>query len=118
MSDFYSNLEVQLKHVLHRTLKLDSFEIFVKNSCCAPRFPLIARCYDIVNRQTTSFTLCEGVGVGHFTSDSATLVSFSITVNKSRFTGTFHVGVCCHLVLVLCSCDNCSLHALSSLCME
>jgi len=62
-----------------------SFEIFMKaeNSCCVPRFPPIASCYNIVDSQT-SVTLCYGVGVGNlerselesdiFTSDSATLV--------------------------------------------
>jgi len=54
-----------------------------QNSCCAPRFPLIAVCYKIVGSQT-SFTLCQGVGVGvakfwklgvgNFNSDSATLL--------------------------------------------
>ena len=45
-----------------------SFETFIEteNSCCAPRFPLFAQ---------TSFTLCQRVGVGNFTSDSATLVT-------------------------------------------
>jgi len=54
-----------------------------ENSCCVPRFPPIASCYNIVDSQT-SVMLCYGVGVGNlerselesdiFTSDSATLV--------------------------------------------
>jgi len=40
------------------------FETFIEteNSCCVTRFPLIASCYKVVDRQT-SFTLCWGVGV-------------------------------------------------------
>jgi len=35
-------------------------ETFIEreNSCCVPRFPLIASCYKFVDSQT-SFTLCE-----------------------------------------------------------
>jgi len=82
-------------HVANGTI---SFETFIEtmNSCCVPRFPLIASCYKIHDSQT-SFTLCQGVedenfgkvgvgvsignfgkvGVGnrHFTSDSATLLA-------------------------------------------
>jgi len=79
-------LEVQWKfqlrlwknHFLHRTPKLRiltracwnstiSFETFIEteNSCCAPRFQLIASSYKIVDSQT-SFMLCWGVGVGNF----------------------------------------------------
>ena len=76
---------VQLDNFLYDTPKwgipvemVVSFETFIetKNSCCVPRFRLTGNCYKIVNSQT-SFTLCEKVevGVGYFTSDSATLVS-------------------------------------------
>ena len=54
-----------------------------QNSCCVPRFPLSVSCYKIVNSQT-SVTFCYGVGnfgkvgagvrVGHFISDSVTLI--------------------------------------------
>jgi len=82
---------VQLNCFLHRTLNLGKsiracwngaifFETFTdtENSYCAPRFPLIVSCYRIVDSQT-SFTLRSRSrkiwkpGVGHFTSDAATL---------------------------------------------
>ena len=64
----YLTPELQLNHFLHHTLpnscllKNDtiSFETFMEteNSCCVPRFPLIASCYRIVDSQT-SFTFLQ-----------------------------------------------------------
>jgi len=65
-----------------------SFETFIEtnNSCCAPRFPLIASCCKLLTAKFHS-RYVEGselesrvvnfVKVGHFTSDSATLISGS-----------------------------------------
>jgi len=66
--------EVQLIQFLHRIPKLgilprgcwngtNSFQTFIvsEKTCCAARFPLIASCYKIVDRQTL-FTFCRGVG--------------------------------------------------------
>ena len=71
-----------------------------QNSRCAPRFPLFASCYKIIDSQI-SFTSCEwvrvgnpmgvgnfwkvGVGVTHFTSDSATLVP-ALKIRKMNLT--------------------------------
>jgi len=71
------------QHRQHRA----SFETFIEteNFCYAPQFLLLASCYKTVDTRT-SFTLCyefevgnfekvrNGVVVGQFTSDSATLV--------------------------------------------
>jgi len=55
---FYPTPEVQLNHCLHRTPKLgipvETVQLLLKllwkqNSCCVPRFPLIASCYIIIN---------------------------------------------------------------------
>jgi len=51
--------EIQLDHFLHYTPNLGiSAETYVEteNSCCAPRFPLIASCCKIFDSQT-SFNL-------------------------------------------------------------
>jgi len=54
-------------YVLTRWNGTNCFETFIEtdNSCCAPRFPLIASCCKIVDSQI-SFTLCWGDGVGNF----------------------------------------------------
>ena len=70
--------EVELNYFLDRTLKVRNPNLYLlrfynifrnfierESSCCAPRFPLIASCYKIVDSQT-SFTLCEGVGSRKF----------------------------------------------------
>ena len=64
----YLTPELQLNHFLHRPLPNScllkngtiSFETFMEteNSCCVPRFPLIASCYRIVDSQT-SFTFLQ-----------------------------------------------------------
>jgi len=68
------------------------------DSCCLPQFPLSASCYTIVDSQTFIYFIlkCQrfwkggrrsrkfgkvGVGVGHYTSDSATLVATAGNIN-------------------------------------
>ena len=82
--------KVQLDHFLYHTQKsgipVEMVQFVLKlllkqNSCCAPRFPFSASCYKILDSHI-SFTLCWGVGnfgkvrvgVGHVTSDPATLL--------------------------------------------
>jgi len=71
-----------------------AFEAFIEtdNFCCVLRFPLIVSCYKIVDSQTSSmgvenfgmsgvgsfYKVGVGVGVGHFTSDSATLLQTKV----------------------------------------
>ena len=90
---FYPTPEVQLNHCLHRTPKLgipvETVQLLLKllwkqNSCCVPRFPLIASCYIIINSWLHSREPVWKVGVEHFTSDSTTLVaSWSYSVSRS-----------------------------------
>ena len=86
-SDFFIRLPKSSRIIfLHHTPQLGIpvemvqflTKLLLKQNSCAPRFPFSFRCYKIIVSQT-SFTLCRGVGnfgkvgVGHFTSDSATL---------------------------------------------
>ena len=77
--------DVQLDHFLHHTPTLGipvemvtfSFETFVETeiSCCAPRFPLIltVKFHSLYVKESGVGNFGK-VGVGYFTSDSATLV--------------------------------------------
>ena len=83
--------EVQLDHFLHHTPKLGipvEMEIVVQFllklllkqiSCCAPRFPLILT--DKFHSLYVKGSEIWEVGVGYFTSDSATLVWMRLGVN-------------------------------------
>jgi len=64
--NFCPTLEVQLNHFIHLTPRLEvltracwngaiSLETFIEteNPCCAPRIPLIASCYKMVDCQTS-----------------------------------------------------------------
>ena len=81
--------EVQLNHFLHRTLKSE-LGILNEFLLCST-LPLVACCSKIVDIQTSFKIRSKGVGfgnfekVGHFTSDSATLVSTTVGVKNKAF---------------------------------
>jgi len=138
-------LTVHFNYFLHRTPKLRfptrncwngtiSSETFIEteNSCCAPRFLLVAVCYKIVDSQIW-FTLCEVVGVGfgvghfgqvgkfcklwvgHFTSDSSTLATTTEIKHVEYLSASFNSNLTSNSSTIInrwnCKSENtCTIH--------